>query len=149
MTTETLDAIFEHGSFRLVQPPAIPLREGQRVRLIVETEESPDAILALAASVYAGLSPQDITEVVHAKNATAQLAAFDRLCSVSIILPLTDAIVIRAATIYANLHQRGVLIGDADILIAATGLEHGLIVVTNNESHYQRISGIQLENWLA
>ena len=64
-------------------------------------------------------------------------------------LPLTDAIVIRTATIYSDLHQRGVLIGDADILIAATGLEHGLIVVTNNEGHYRRISAIQLDNWLA
>ena len=63
MTTETIDAIFEHGTFRLVRPPTIQLRDGQRVRLVVETEESPDAILALAASVYAGLSPQDITEV--------------------------------------------------------------------------------------
>ena len=63
MTTETIDAIFEHGTFRLVRPPTIPLRHGQRVRLVVETEESPDAILALAASVYAGLAPQDITEV--------------------------------------------------------------------------------------
>jgi tRNA(fMet)-specific endonuclease VapC len=91
----------------------------------------------------------EILRGLHAKKATAQLAAFDRLCSVSTILPLTDAIVVRAATIYADLHQRGTLIGDADILIAATGLEHGLIVVTNNESHYQRIAGIQLENWLA
>lgn len=63
MTTETLDAIFEHGMFRLVQPPSIPLREGQHVRLVVETAESPDVILALAANVYVGLSPQDITEV--------------------------------------------------------------------------------------
>ncbi len=54
----------------------------------------------------------------------------------------------RAATISADLYQRGVLIGDADILIAATGLEHGLLVVINNKSHYQRIAGIQLENWL-
>jgi tRNA(fMet)-specific endonuclease VapC len=77
----------------------------------------------------------EVLRGLYAKNATAQLAAFDRLCSVS--------------TIYADLHQRGVLIGDADILIAATGLEHGLIVVTNNESHYQRIAGIQLDNWLA
>jgi predicted DNA-binding antitoxin AbrB/MazE fold protein len=63
MTTETLDAIFEHGTFRLVRPPNISLHEGQRVRLVVEIEEPPDAILALAANVYAGLSPQDITEV--------------------------------------------------------------------------------------
>lgn len=65
MTTETLDAIFEHGSFHLIGPPHIPLRDGQRVRLVVETDESPDVILTLAASVYAGLSPQDVTEVEH------------------------------------------------------------------------------------
>jgi len=63
MTTETLEAIFEHGTFRLVRPPSLPLRDGQRVRLVVETEESPETILTLAASVYDGLSPQDITEV--------------------------------------------------------------------------------------
>lgn len=63
MTVETLEAIFEHGSFRLIHPLTLPLRDGQRVRLVVETEESPDAILALAARVYDGLSPQDITEV--------------------------------------------------------------------------------------
>ncbi|PDW03011.1 hypothetical protein [Candidatus Viridilinea mediisalina] len=63
MTTERLDAIFEHGTFRLVQHPQIPLREGQRVRLVIETEESPEAILALAANVYAGFSPDDLTEV--------------------------------------------------------------------------------------
>jgi predicted DNA-binding antitoxin AbrB/MazE fold protein len=63
MNTEPLDAIFEHGAFRPVQPPTIPLQEGQRVRLVVETEASPDAVLAVAASVYAGLSPAEITEV--------------------------------------------------------------------------------------
>ncbi len=91
----------------------------------------------------------EVLRGLHAKRATAQLAAFDRLCSVSMILPLTDAIVVRAAIIYADLHQRGALIGDADILIATTSLEHGLIVVSNNESHYQRVAGIRLENWLA
>ena len=63
MTTETLEAIFEHGTFRLIQPSTVSLRDGQRVRLVVETEASSDTILALAASVYDGLSPHDITEV--------------------------------------------------------------------------------------
>ena len=44
---------------------------------------------------------------------------------------------------------RSASIGDADILIAATALEHGLIVVTNYQKHYQRVNGIELENWLA
>lgn len=91
----------------------------------------------------------EILRGLHAKQATVQLAAFDRLCLASTIMPLTDAIIIRAAMLYADLHQRGALIGDADILIAATGIEHGLIVVSNNVSHYQRISGIALDNWIA
>jgi len=90
----------------------------------------------------------EVLRGLHAKHATAQLAAFHRLCSVSLIIPLTDAIVERAALMYADLHQRGALIGDADILIAATGLEYNLIVATNNKQHYQRIPGIQLANWL-
>lgn len=63
MMTQTIEAIFEHGTFRLVRPLHLPLRDGQRVRLVVETEETPDAILDLAASVYDGLSPEDIDEV--------------------------------------------------------------------------------------
>lgn len=90
----------------------------------------------------------EILRGLYAKNATAQLEAFDKLCHVSVIIPLTDAIIVRAAAVYADLYQRGSLIGDADILIAATALEQGLTVVTNNESHYKRIAGLQLENWL-
>lgn len=90
----------------------------------------------------------EILRGLYAKNATTQLAAFDRLCLVSTVLPLTEAIVVRAAKIYAGLRQRGALIGDGDILIAATALEHGLAIVTNNTAHFQRIAGLQLENWL-
>jgi hypothetical protein len=41
------------------------------------------------------------------------------------VLPLTDAVVMRASDIYADLYRRGQLIGDADILIAATALDAG------------------------
>ena len=97
---------------------------------------------------FSSMTRYAILRGLAAKKATAQVTAFDLLCSVSRILPLTDAIIVRAATIYGDLHQRGALIGDADILIAATGIEHGLVVVTNNEHHFNRIAAIQLENWL-
>jgi predicted nucleic acid-binding protein len=58
-------------------------------------------------------------------------------------------VVTRAAELFADLHQRGALIGDADILIAATTLAHGYWLATNNESHMRRIAGLQVENWLA
>jgi tRNA(fMet)-specific endonuclease VapC len=47
----------------------------------------------------------------------------------------------------AELRRRGEPIGDADVLIAASALVHGLTVVTNNEGHFRRISGLDVENW--
>ena len=85
----------------------------------------------------------------EAKNAVVRLAEFERLCNASRIIPLTDQIVVRAADIYAELKSRGALISDADILIAASALVSNLIVVTNNEEHFRRITGLQLENWIS
>lgn len=53
----------------------------------------------------------------------------------------------RAAEIYATLRQKGQLIEDDDIFIGATALEHGGILVTNNEKHLGRIDGLKLEIW--
>lgn len=63
MTTATIDAVFEDGTFRMVHPSDLVLRDGQRVRLVVETQETPDVILELAAQVYAGFSPQEREEI--------------------------------------------------------------------------------------
>jgi len=41
------------------------------------------------------------------------------------------------------------LIEDADILMAAIALVNDLTLVTNNTSHFSRIPGLQLEDWLA
>lgn len=90
----------------------------------------------------------EILRGLKVKGAARQLTAFEQLCSTSRILPLTDEIVVRAAEIYADLYRRGELIGDADILIAASALEHGLGVITNNEGHFGRITGLRVENWL-
>ncbi len=52
---------------------------------------------------------------------------------------MTDEIIVRAADIYADLRTRGELIGDADILIAATALVHNLPLKTLNIKHFNRI----------
>ena len=54
----------------------------------------------------------------------------------------------RAAEIYTTLRRKGMLVEDADILIAATALEHCLNMVTGNTRHFKRIDGLTLENWL-
>ncbi len=89
----------------------------------------------------------EILRGMKVKNADGQLAFFDRFCSSNEIIDLDDNIIVRASDIYAHLYKTGKIIGDADILIAATALENSLPVVTNNESHFERIPGLQIINW--
>lgn len=51
--------------------------------------------------------------------------------------------------IYASLKKRGQLINDADILIASIVKNREAILVTNNLSHFSRIEGLKIENWMA
>ena len=57
----------------------------------------------------------------------------------------------KAAVIYANiradLKAKGKPIGNMDMLIAAVAMANELIVVTNNEKEFKRISGLKIENW--
>jgi len=55
------------------------------------------------------------------------------------VLPLNRSIMQRFARLRGDLRQRGQLIGDPDILIAATALYYDLILLTRNKKHYQRI----------
>jgi tRNA(fMet)-specific endonuclease VapC len=89
----------------------------------------------------------EILRGLKAKQAHAQEAVFDALCQGCVILPLTDRVIERAATLYAELYRRGTLLPDADLLIAATALDAQLIVVTNNLAHFQRIPNLVVETW--
>src|SRR6185503_17818609 len=80
----------------------------------------------------------EVVRGLKAKGATKQGKAFDHFCARNEVLPLTEAAILKAAEIYANLYKRGELIGDADILIAATALVNGFGVTTNNERHFKR-----------
>lgn len=62
-TIETLKAVYEDGKFRLLEPSAIELNEGEQVRLIVESVSAPEDVLSLAGRVYAGLSDEEVDDV--------------------------------------------------------------------------------------
>jgi len=63
--TKKVDAIYENGTFRPIGDAEIMLPDGTRVRLSVEPLGSSqnDDVLNLAASVYAGLSEEEIADV--------------------------------------------------------------------------------------
>jgi tRNA(fMet)-specific endonuclease VapC len=60
------------------------------------------------------------------------------------VLPITRPIARRFGIIRGDLRQRGLVIGDPDVLIAATALHYDLTLVTQNFRHFQRIPGLAL-----
>jgi tRNA(fMet)-specific endonuclease VapC len=77
-----------------------------------------------------------------------KLRGFEQLMDKSEIITLAREVMDRASEIYAELKRRGELIEDADILIAASCLVKGMVLVTDNEEHFRRIEKLEVENWL-
>lgn len=59
-------------------------------------------------------------------------------------LPVTASVMERFAEIRGQLRRSGTLIPDFDLVIAATALENGLVLVTRNRRHFGRIPDLQL-----
>ncbi len=49
--------------------------------------------------------------------------------------------------IRANLEKQGLPIGPYDLLIAATAIRHGLILVTHNTNEFSRVKQLVIEDW--
>lgn len=64
-----------------------------------------------------------------------------------IILPIINAIYLYGKE-KARLRSSGQMISDFDLLIGCTAVEKNLIMVTENLKEFERISGIQIENWV-
>ena len=63
------------------------------------------------------------------------------------ILPFDFRAADKYGEIRADLERRGQPIGPLDMLLAAHALSEGLIFVTHNTSEFQRVKGLQLEDW--
>ena len=90
--------------------------------------------------LYYGL----VLNLQRAQKVESTIAQF--LAAITII-PFTQPEAQQAAQIRARLKIQGQPIGPYDILIAATALEHQLIMVTANQREFDRVSGLQTENW--
>jgi tRNA(fMet)-specific endonuclease VapC len=63
------------------------------------------------------------------------------------ILPFSTVEAEQAAQIRATLKSQGQPIGAYDVLIAATALQHKLLMVTANQREFDRVPGLQTETW--
>lgn len=96
-----------------------------------------------------GISYYEIKRGLLAVKATSQLDKFKTLCEkFGLILLNNQSVFDEAAEIYADLRQRGELIGDADILIASIVKDGNFTLVSDNTDDFRRIKGLSIENWL-
>lgn len=65
------------------------------------------------------------------------------------VLPFDESAAHRFGSLRAELERAGKAIGEADMRIASIALAHGLTVITANVRHFQRVAGLDVEDWLA
>ena len=64
------------------------------------------------------------------------------------VLPFDQDAADRFGPVADTLARRGEPIGSFDTLMAAHALSRGLTFVTNNSKHFQRVRGLNTENWV-
>ena len=117
----------------------------QNVKINAKLEE----VSRLELDIFiSGITYYEIQRGLLRSNATKKLAWFQQFCQDYPILFLNDLRIFeKASEIHADLTNRGKIIQDADILIAATAIIHNLILVSH-DSDLARVKYLQLENWL-
>jgi predicted nucleic acid-binding protein len=109
----------------------------ETIDLVNELEGKTSTSVICLSELYEGVfhssHPEKNKKVIH--------AFFHGLNEV---YSLNTQIAERFGQIRARLRQKGQMIEDLDIFIAATCLEQGCIMVTRNLKHFERISNLQL-----
>ena len=70
------------------------------------------------------------------RDAQKQLTLFLEFAAQNIILPLTEQSVVLSAPV-----------DDIDLLIAGVAIANNLVLVTHNQRHFNRIEGLEWEDW--
>lgn len=102
---------------------------------------------AVALSVITVLELRQGAE--KSQQREANHSRLDFFLSPMAILPFDEEAARAGAKLRAHLERQGTPIGDLDSLIAAHALARDLVLVTNNLREFERVPGLQTENWVS
>ena len=83
----------------------------------------------------------------NSNNVQKNTKRIETLKNTITVLEIDDSLFHQFGKIKSVLKKSGQGIGDFDLIIGITSLSKSLILVTNNTKHFQRIDGINIENW--
>lgn len=111
--------------------------------IVQRIQSTPPSSLFLCSIVIAELH----YGAYKSASPVANLHLLRSFVSQFIRLPVDEQTAALSGQLRAALESRGTPIGPYDLLIAATALQHGLTVVTNNLSEFSRVPNLTMESW--
>ena len=115
------------------RPPAILQRFGR-----LQVGEAAISVITFGELIY-GAEKSEQREIA--------MRQIEELASLLPVLPLPAEASRRYGALRAELEAGGQAIGNNDLWIAAHAKAAELILVTNNEREFQRVSGLDIQNW--
>jgi len=115
-----------------------------RRRLDLRGRVSPGEELAMTA-----ISVGELTHGAYkSARAAENLARLDVLLAATPLLAYGEGAARRFGLLKADLERAGESLGDLDLQIASIALEYDAPLVTHNRSHFERVPGLVIEDWL-
>lgn len=96
---------------------------------------------------FSEMSCYEILRGLRKKGAATQEQQFVEFCRRAELYTVDYAVLDRAAALWADGQRSGIAVDDVDLVIAATALSHGLLLVTSNTRHFGWIKGLRLLDW--
>lgn len=96
---------------------------------------------------FSAITFYEVIRGMLAHRATGQMAKFMERASGSDVTAISTPVLLRAADLWARARAGGHPRDDADLIIAATALEVGRVLVTGNTAHFAWIDELRLEDW--
>ena len=120
---------------------------------IYAQKNNPNVIAKIKQNFQQGLAISSITlaELEYGVQARANIeknaVSLLKFLSIVDVLPFDSGAAVEYGKICADLRKKGTPIGTMDMLIAAHARAENLIVVTHNTREFERVEGLQLEDW--
>lgn len=84
----------------------------------------------------------------HSQQTERNLADIEEMTARIEVLPFEDKAAYHFSRIRSDLYRMGRPIGPYDMMIAGHARASAMILVTNNVKEFERVPGLQVENWV-